>query len=170
MKEFSEEDGILYYLGRLDKQSAIETRDIDIQIFYDHEEFAGKIPVIRPESQIFFSYLIHVHTKLNPHTGVEFTTKTILKKMYPVGKFRHIIKKVRRDCTRCRMVFRKTCELEMAKQNQARLMITPVFYNIMIRHSLWFLSKTLPKSKEELQDIRACYSMHCNFGNKHPST
>ena len=137
-----------FFVGRLHEQATFHKADIDLEIFFDNHQFLGKVPVVNPKSGLFFSYLMEVHMKLLPHSGVEFTEREILKVMFPIGKFRHILRRVRKDCTFCRKMFKKTCELQMSKQHFSRLMIAPAFYNVMIDIVYGFTASTYPKSRK----------------------
>ena len=148
LEQFSISGGIFFFSGRLDEYAALQQRDLDVEIFFDHEEFTGMIPVVRATSPLFFSYLMNIHLKLAPHAGVEYTTKQLLKKMYPLDRYRHIITNIRKDCTFCRKMFKKTCDLQMAKHSYARLMIAPVFYNVMMDIAYGFTARPYPHARK----------------------
>ena len=52
--------------------------------------------------------------------------------MHIFGRFRHVVNKVRTDCTKCKLIEKKTCELEMARHHYTRTLIAPVFYTVQI--------------------------------------
>ena len=128
LKDFKEINGILYYAGRLDQANQISFRDIDFSMFLDNSEFQGLMPVVRVESQLFFSYLMNIHLNIRPHAGVEVTVRELYKKMYILGPFRHVVKRVRADCSTCTEITKKTVDLELAKHHYTRTLVAPVFY------------------------------------------
>ena len=132
LKDFRDIDGVLYYVGRLDQANQISFRDVDFSIFLDNCEFQGLLPVVRVESQLFFSFLMNVHLNIRPHAGIETTVREIFKKMYVLGSYRHIVKRVRTDCTTCAELTRKTVDLELAKHHYSRTLVAPVFYTVQM--------------------------------------
>ena len=148
LEEFQEIEGILYYTGRLDQKNQITIKDLDFELFLDNKQFIGFLPVVRSNSQLFFSYLMNIHTKIRPHAGVEITVRELYKKMYIPGQFRHIIKRVRLDCSLCKIISKKTIELELAKHHSARTLIAPVFYTVQIDIVFGFKSELFKGSRK----------------------
>jgi hypothetical protein len=126
------QDQIMYFSGRLSKENPFRFKDLDSVPFLDAHEIGGVVPVVFPDSDVFFSYLMAVHTKIAPHSGIITTTKEIAKKMHIPNSAKRVIEKVRADCTRCKLILKKTVELEMQKHAFPRTMIAPPFYNSMI--------------------------------------
>jgi hypothetical protein len=141
LKQMEEVEGVLYYSGRLDDNNPLLICDIDFNIALDNTDFTTCIPVVRANSQVFFAYLLNVHTRIRPHAGVESTVRELLKKMFVWGKFRHVVRKVRADCTRCRIISRKTVELELSKHHYTRTLIAPVFYTVQMDIVYGFTAK-----------------------------
>lgn len=132
LNQFILKGDILYFSGRVAQENPFRFKDLDAIPFLDAPEIVGITPVVLADSDIFFSYLMAVHTKIAPHAGVIYTAREIAKKMYVPAAAKRIIQKVRSDCTRCRIIFKKTVELEMQKHAFPRTMIAPPFYNAMV--------------------------------------
>ena len=147
-EKFQEIDGVLYYTGRIDEFNRLQTRDLDLQIFFDQHEFSGKMTVVRANSPLAYAYVIHVHFHELRHAGNEFTKREILKKMFIMDKLTHLVKRVRADCVTCRMIMQKTVDLVMAKHNFARTMIAPCFYNSMCDIAYGFRAKPYQNSRK----------------------
>merc|ERR1711973_591089 len=85
------------------------------------------------------------------HPGTEITVREILKIMYPMGMLRPVVKKVRKDCTMCRKMLKKTVDLQLAKHNFTRTCIAPVFYNVMIDIAYGFTGKPHQDSRKSIK-------------------
>ena len=125
-------NGILYHVGRLSRENPLRFRDLDSIPFLDAKEIQAVSPVVLADSEVLFSYLMEVHMKITPHAGVITTTNEIAKKMHIPTSPRALIQQVRKDCTRCRIILKRTVELEMQKHAFPRTMIAPPFYNAMV--------------------------------------
>ena len=71
--EFNEQDGILYYQGRIAQENRLKTRDLDGCKFLDLGEVGQPVPVVLEDSPILYSYIMWIHNKINPHAVVETT-------------------------------------------------------------------------------------------------
>ena len=97
------EQGVFYFPGRLCEENPFRFRDLDGGPFLDAQEVVGIVPVVLSDSPIFFSYMIAVHMRMNPHAGVITTMKQVARKMMiPVGA-KKVIAKVRSDCSKCKV-------------------------------------------------------------------
>lgn len=130
--KFQLKDEIFYFSGRLSKENPFRFRDVDDLPFFDAPEIVGIVPVVAADSPVFFAFLMAIHTRLSPHAGVITTMKQLSKKMFVIDSPKKVIAKVREDCTTCRIILKKTVELEMQKHSFPRTMIAPVFYNCMM--------------------------------------
>ena len=128
-RKFVMKDSILMFSGSLDDSNQFTTADLDAQVFFDSHEFTGLCPVVMSQSPLFFSYVMYVNMRVRPHAGVEVTLKEVSKRMHVPNSPRKVIKAVRDDCTKCRLIFKSTLELEMSKHHFSRTMLSPVFYN-----------------------------------------
>ena len=90
------------------------------------------LPVVLADSELFFSYTLHVHHKIRPHSGVEITLKEINKSMMVLNNPRRIIQMIRKFCPRCRIIAKKTVELRMMHHPAARTNLAPPFYHCMV--------------------------------------
>ena len=147
LEKYQEVNGILYYVGRLGEENELKKNDLDCQVFFDSADFTGCLPIVRPESELFYAYLMEVHFKLRKHAGVEYTRMEVMKKMYVIGRCRHIIRKIRDHCVICKMMAKRTVELMIANHRFPRTMIAPVFYNIMADTVFGFRAKSLENSR-----------------------
>lgn len=130
--KYSEVEGVFTWSGRLAEENPFRFRDLDAVPFLDAAQITGPVPVVMAESDVYFAFLMAVHTKIAPHAGVVTTMREVAKKMFIPNGPKRIIKKIRQDCTRCKILLKKTVELEMQKHNFARTMIAPPFYNTMM--------------------------------------
>ena len=150
LKKYIEKDGILYFSSRLAEENPFRFRDLDSVPFLDSQEIIGMLPVVLADSPVFFAYLLAVHTKIVPHAGVMTTMREISKKMLVLNTPRKLIAKVRADCVKCRIILRKTVELEMQKHKFPRTMIAPPFYNIMIDIAYGFPAQPFKNARRKI--------------------
>ena len=149
LKEFEYDQGILWYTGRIAELNSVKTRDLDLNSFFDNTEIKTILPVVNSDSPLFYAYVIYVHSKVRPHSGVETTMREVSKKMHVINNPRRIIQRIRKDCTRCRLILRKTMELEMAQHHEARTTIAPPFYNCMADIAYGFKGKSYYGARKE---------------------
>lgn len=154
LSEFNFSDGIYYYTGRLSRDFPVVSSDLDIQVFFDNQDFQAVLPVLHSSSPIFFAYIIYVHDTLRPHSGVELTYREVTKKMYVLDNPKAVIIKVRKDCTKCKMLLRKTLELEMANHGPHRTIMSPPFHAIQMDIVYKFRAKPWVNSRQSF-DIYA---------------
>ena len=125
-------DGILHHAGRLTGLHEFKVKDLDFHLVPDACDFQELTPIILPRSPLLFAYVMYIHEFITPHAGVEIVLAEVLKRFYIVGAKRFVISKVRNDCVKCRILAKKTVELEMAKIHPAKLELAPVFYNVQM--------------------------------------
>ena len=122
----------LWFIGRFAAENPLKFKDLDAIPFLDAAEITDPTPVVLADSDILFSYIMAIHTRLTPHAGVMITLKKLAMKMHIPSSAQAVIKKVRDDCTTCRLLLKKTVELEMQKHAYPRTMIAPPFYHAMV--------------------------------------
>ena len=154
LESFTLNEGIYLYTGRLAEEFPVVSVDLDINDFFDNTEFKTITPVVLSSSQVFYAYLIYVHDHVRKHSGVELTLREILKKMHVINNPRRVISKVRNDCVKCRIMFKKTLELEMASQAAGRTVLSPPFHSVQIDIAYKFKGKAW-KNARQVFDIYA---------------
>ena len=70
--------------------------------------------------------------------GVDVTVKAISNKMFVPEKLGVVVKKIRMDCSRCRIMLKKTSELRMAEHPEYRTILAPPFYLGKLTKNLGF--------------------------------
>ena len=68
--------------------------------------------------------------------------------MHVINNPRKVIQRVRKDCSKCRLIARKTIELEMAKHAFPRTQIAPVFYSVMMDTVFGFHGKPYKNARK----------------------
>ena len=143
------QDGIFYYVTRLTEDQPFTIKDLSMDLsFFDGTEINGVLPLVLPDSPILFAYLMYVHTNVRPHSGVEVTCREILKKMAVISGLRQLVKRVRKDCIRCKRILLKTIELEMGRHAAARTILSPPFYVVMIDIAMGFNANTFKNARK----------------------
>ena len=148
---FFEDQGIFYYRGRFDENNVFSKVDLDGVEFLDAPECLGRKPVVLADSEVFFAYLVAVHMIITPHTGNAATARQIARRMFVPFNSQRMIQKLRNDCSKCRMLLKKTVEVEMKKHHFARTMIAPVFYNSMIDIAYGFPGQAYLNARKQIE-------------------
>ena len=78
--------------------------DLDFVPFLDVHEITGHLPVVLSDFPILCSYIMMIHLTRIQHAGVDITVKTVSNKMFVPEKLGAVVKKVRMDCSRCRII------------------------------------------------------------------
>ena len=132
LQKYSDQDGILYYVSRLSEDNPFCERDLDGVPFMDIHQIVGQFPVVLVDSPVAYAYVMKVHLKVRPHTGVEQTLRELAKVMFIPEGARRLVKVVRRDCCRCKIIKKRTVELQMSQHPAPRTTLAPPFYNAMV--------------------------------------
>ena len=72
-----------------------------------------------------------IHLSRIQHAGVDITVKAVSSKMFVPEKLGIVVKKIRTDCSRCRIILKKTSELGMAEHPESRTILASPFYQAM---------------------------------------
>ena len=149
--KYFEQDGILKFQGRFSKDNPIKFVNLDNVPFLDSHLITDPIPIVRADSHLLYSFIIEVHCNRIPHAGVETTVREVLKEMMPIRGLRNLIKRIKSDCLKCRMLERKTVELQMSQHPGSRTLIAPPFFHMMIDIAFGFKGQTFKKSRTSLK-------------------
>ena len=141
-------DGIYYQVGRLSEEIPVTFKDLDFNIFLDSSSIKAVLPVVLSDSDLFFAYVIHIHHNVRIHAGVEITMKEVLSTMFVPNYPRRIIQEVRKKCSKCRLIAKKTLELAMAQHPSERVQIAPPFYNVMADTVFGFKGQIYKKARK----------------------
>ena len=120
--------------------------DLDFIPFLDAHEIVGHPPVVLFDSPILYSYIMMIHLTRIQHPGIDITIKAASNKMFVPEKLGAVVKKVRTDCSMCRIILKKTSELRMAEHPESRTILAPPFYHAMMDIAFNFSGKTHKKS------------------------
>ena len=78
--------------------------------------------------------------------ATNITIKAVSNKMFVPEKLGAVVKKIRADCSMCRIISKKTSELRMAEHPESRTILAPPFYHAMMDIAFNFSGKTHKKS------------------------
>ena len=132
LRKYTLKDNILYFFGRLSKDNPFRFKDLERIPFLDSTVISGPTPIMLSDSPILYSLLMYIHCKKVPHAGVEITVKEICKEVMVHGGLRRLVRRIKEDCTTCRILERKSVEIEMSNHPAARTTIAPPFFQMMI--------------------------------------
>ena len=140
-----------YFIGRITNDNPFKQKDLDSVSFLDTHTFAGHLPVVLIDSPILYSPGVYIHCKKIPHVGVERMVKEVFKEVIvPIG-LRRMIRKIKADCTTCRLLERKVVEIEMSEHPSCRTIISPPFNSMMCDIAFGFKGSTFKNSRSTLK-------------------
>ena len=151
LKKFTLKDGILYFFGRLSKDNPFRFADISKIPFMDTDSFSGPIPIMLVDSPILYSLIMYIHCIKLPHAGVEITVKEVSKEVMVHGGLRRLVRKIKENCTTCRILERKSVEISMSEHPAARTLIAPPFFQMMIDIAYGFKGRVYKRARVNIK-------------------
>ena len=125
----TEKDGILVYSGRILPSQQITSIVTMSDTMYDLSETTFCVPLVAKQSPIALSIIneIHWYHPVAKHSGVETVLRYVMKHAYII-EGRELVRAVRRNCVRCKLLLKKTLNVSMGPVSQLQLKIAPAFY------------------------------------------
>ena len=147
---FLKRNGVLHCESRVVTEVSIA--DLDIKdTFFDSSDILKLLPVVRAQSEIFLAIVLHVHYHVRPHSGVETTMREICRTVWPIGNPRKVVQRVRKDCSYCRRMNKKTLELRMMNHPAARTTLSPPFYFCQADVVYGFRAQTFKNARKPIE-------------------
>ena len=150
LRNCTKKDGIWYATQRLSKEGLLDTADLDFHPFYDEVSIKKVLPVILVQSPLFHAFTLFTHFVELPHAGVEATLARIKQTFFPIGNARRALSKIKRACTKCRLMAKKAVGLELADIHNARTTIAPPFYCCMMDIAMGFKARPTKDSRKSI--------------------
>ena len=123
-----ERKGILYYTGRILTITAITAAGKMTATMLDLSATTFCVPVTSHRSLIANIIVNEVHWYEEvKHSGTETTLRYVLKKTFIIHG-RELVRKILKNCQRCRYLLKKTLDVAMGLISNYNLMIAPAFY------------------------------------------
>ena len=124
-----EKEGIVYYSGRILPNQETNPVVQLTEVMKDLSNSTFCVPLIEKNSPLAFSVVNEVHwdDPVAKHTGVETVLRYTMKYGYII-EGRELVKKIRRNCERCRYLAKRTIEVSMGPISKHNLTIAPPFY------------------------------------------
>ena len=123
LRKFECIDDKMYYRSRFMDKTQFKFADLDFIPFLDADEIIGHLPVVLFDSPILNSYIIMIHLTRIQQAGVDITIKAVSNKMFVPEKLGAVVKKVRTDCSICRIILKKTSELRIAEHPESQTIL-----------------------------------------------
>jgi hypothetical protein len=147
-KKCTLQDGIWYSSQRLEREGLLEIADLDFTAFYDGGQIKKLLPVVLSSSSIFQAFVLYIHFEEFPHQGVESTLARIKTLFCPTGDPRGVIAKVKKACSKCRILLKQVVGLELADIHSARTTIAPPFYAVQMDIAMGFKGRPTKDSRK----------------------
>ena len=100
-------------ISRFMDKTQFKFADLDVIPFLEVHKISGNLHVVLYDSPILYAYIMMIHLSRIHHAGVEVTVKAVSNKMYVPEKLGIVVKRIRTDCSRCRIILKKIAELHM---------------------------------------------------------
>ena len=127
-KDFKENtvelNGILHYAGRILDASQIDCPE---DPFLDSPPLCFVKPVVDRHSPVAYSVMLHAHTRLARHKGINFSLRESRSVAY-IFRGRELSIEVDKNCRPCKKHKKRLVKVELGKLHQTRLTIAPPFY------------------------------------------
>ena len=129
----SRKGDLLIYTGRILPEDEVTITGRFTSAMRDLAGTTFCVPVLDKDSPIAQSLALDVHWNhpVCKHSGVESTLRYILKSAYIIDG-RQLVKSIRKQCTRCRYLTKKTVESTMGPIPQCSMTIAPPFYGTQV--------------------------------------
>ena len=150
LKTCVKRDRVWYATQRLGKEGLVETADLDFEPFYDSVTIKKVLPVMLVQSPLFRSLTLHTHFVDLPHAGVEATLARIKLTFFPIGDARRVISKVKKACSKCRIMLKRVVGLELADVHKARTTIAPPFFAVQMDIAMGFKARPTKDSRKSM--------------------
>ena len=124
-----ENEGILYYTGRILPNQKITNIETIIDTMKDLSSLKYHVPLVDKHSPIAYSIVNEVHwnDSVANHSGNETVLRYTLDYAYILGG-RDLVSLVRKECVRCKFLQKKTISVSMGPVSDHSLTIAPAFY------------------------------------------
>ena len=120
--------GILHYAGRILDSSQLDTPE---DPFFDTEPLCFVKPIVDRHSPVAYSIMLHAHTRLARHKGVNFTLRESRGVAF-VLRGRELSAEIDQSCRPCKRHKQRLVKVEIGKLHQTRLTVAPPFYNCQV--------------------------------------
>ena len=114
-------------------------------------EIVQPVPVVLEDSPVFYSNIMWVNNKINPHAGVEATIRDVCKKMRVPKRLRKLVKRITQECVKCKIIMKKLSEEKMSTLNEAITVLAPPFNALMADIAYRFKWKPHKGAQKELK-------------------
>ena len=98
-------------------------------VMKDLQQTSFCVAIINKRSPLAYSIVneIHWYNNISKHAGIETVLRCTLSIAYII-EGREIVKKVKKDCHRCRLLAKRTIEVSMGPVSTYNLTRAPAFY------------------------------------------
>ena len=149
--EFHERDGILMYRSRLAHQFVEQDLETSPVPFFDQAEIKEELPVIGGDSKLYLSYVNYIHFHVRRHSGVDTAVRVITQNFWPINNPKRLVSRVRKQCSRCRIIERRAFDVQMQNHPQDRTLIAPPFFSSQVDVVFGFKAQIHDKARRSIE-------------------
>ena len=124
-----EKEGMLYYTGRILPNQNVTVDGRMTNVMKDLQQTSFCVAIINKRSPLAYSIVneIHWYNNISKHAGIETVLRCTLSIAY-ITEGQEIVRKVKNDCHRYRLLDKRTIEVSMGPVSTYNLTIAPAFY------------------------------------------
>ena len=147
IQKYDNMDGILCYRSRFIDKTLFKFVDLEEVPFLDVHKITRNLPVVLSDSPILYAYIMMIHLTRIHHSAVDVTINAVSNNMFVPEKLEAVVKKIRRDCSKCRIILKKTSELRMVVHPESRTIQAPPFFQATIDIAFNLYGKSQKRSR-----------------------
>ena len=120
---------MLYYTGRILPNQNVTVDGRMTNVMKDLQQTSFCVAIINKRSPLAYSIVneIHWYNNISKHAGIETVLRCTLSIAY-ITEGQEIVRKVKNDCHRYRLLDKRTIEVSMGPVSTYNLTIAPAFY------------------------------------------
>ena len=129
--DYDESERVWKYYGRMLERREIEYRDVEVSEFLDSSTISYVQPVAMATDPIVFQIIMNIHWHVFPHKGVRSTNRILANILYVI-RGGYVVRALRDQCQRCRMILKNHIKDNMGDIPPEKLIVSPAFSFVQI--------------------------------------
>ena len=128
---YDESENVWKYFGRMLERREIEYRDVEVDEFLDSSTISYVQPVAIATDPIVFQIIMNIHWHVFPHKGVRSTNRILASILYVI-RGGYVVRSLREQCQRCRIILKNHIKDNMGDIPPEKLIVSPAFSFVQI--------------------------------------
>ena len=129
--DYDKSERVWKYFGRMLERREIEYRDVEVDEFLDSSTISYVQPVAIATDPIVFQIIMNIHWHTFPHKGVRSTNRILANILYVI-RGGYVVRSLRDQCQRCRIILKNHIRDNMGDIPPEKLIVSPAFSFVQI--------------------------------------